>query len=255
MNSDRSASSDSDDGTAERPGGAWPAALRFLRAPKDPAESALRAIVVVGVVLGLVFTLWPSLDLRVSALFYDEAQRAWPWTHDATLVDLRALNHFIMRAIIAAAIIALVFLAAGERSFTFLPPRISAFLLATVVVAPGLITNGLLKAHWGRPRPGHVNDFNGELEFVPWWSPFGQCASNCSFVSGEASGAFVLLAVAVLVPERYRMVAIAAAIVWGLAVGMMRVAMGGHFLSDVLFAGVFTALAIWLLHGLFFRWR
>jgi len=35
----------------------------------------------------------------------------------------------------------------------------------------------------------------------------------------------------------------------------MRVAMGGHFLSDILFAGVFTALAIWVLHGAIFRWR
>ena len=49
--------------------------------------------------------------------------------------------------------------------------------------------------------------------------------------------------------------AIVVAIVYGLTVGLSRVAMGGHFLSDILFAGVFTALAIWLLHGVFFRWR
>ena len=30
---------------------------------------------------------------------------------------------------------------------------------------------------------------------------------------------------------------------------------GGHFFSDVVFAGVLTFLVIWLVHGLLYRWR
>ena len=30
---------------------------------------------------------------------------------------------------------------------------------------------------------------------------------------------------------------------------------GAHFFSDVVFAGVFSFLVIWLVHGLLYRWR
>jgi lipid A 4'-phosphatase len=29
---------------------------------------------------------------------------------------------------------------------------------------------------------------------------------------------------------------------------------GGHFLSDVIFAAIFTGLVIWAVHGFLFRW-
>jgi hypothetical protein len=32
-------------------------------------------------------------------------------------------------------------------------------------------------------------------------------------------------------------------------------AAGGHFFTDVVFAGVFTFLVIWVVHGLLYRWR
>lgn len=227
----------------------------LFRPSKDPAEHALRAIALCGVAVGLVFGLWPKLDVGVSALFYDAASHDWPWAQDPTAQALRDFNAFVTRAMIAGALIALLFVAAGMRSLASIAPRVAVFLLAAVIAGPGLIANLLLKSHWGRPRPSHVVAFGGPLDFTPWWRPFGGCPTNCSFVSGEAAGAFALLAVAVVLPRRYRAAAVAFAIVYGLAVGLMRVAMGGHFLSDVLFAGVFTALAIWLLHGALFRWR
>jgi hypothetical protein len=33
------------------------------------------------------------------------------------------------------------------------------------------------------------------------------------------------------------------------------IAVGAHFLSDVMFAGVFIALLVWVLHGPFWRWK
>jgi hypothetical protein len=35
----------------------------------------------------------------------------------------------------------------------------------------------------------------------------------------------------------------------------VRAAGGGHFFSDVVFAGVFMFLLIWIMHGLLLRWR
>jgi hypothetical protein len=54
----------------------------------------------------------------------------------------------------------------------------------------GLMANVLLKDHWGRSRPIDVTQFGGNERFVAWWDPRGNCASNCSFVSGDVSGAF-----------------------------------------------------------------
>jgi membrane-associated phospholipid phosphatase len=51
-----------------------------------------------------------------------------------------------------------------------------------------------------------------------------------------------------------RAAAYAAALVFGSAVGVMRVAVGGHFFTDIAFAGVFTFLIIWIAYALLFRW-
>ena len=39
------------------------------------------------------------------------------------------------------------------------------------------------------------------------------------------------------------------------AIGVLRMAAGAHFFTDVAFAGVFMFLVVWTLHGLIFRWR
>ena len=64
-----------------------------------------------------------------------------------------------------------------------------------------------------------------------------------------------MLAVAAAVPPPAQVPAIGIALLYGVTVGLMRMIVGGHFLSDVLFAGIFTALIVWLLHGWLFRWR
>lgn len=221
----------------------------------DDWQIGVAAIVFAGVIVGLIFAIWPQLDLKISALFYDPAHHDWFWARMPTVLALRSFNDFVTRVMVATAVIVLIFAAAGGRTFAFLPPRVAVFLLAALVLGPGLIANGIFKAHWSRPRPGEVTAFGGALDFVPWWSPFGHCTSNCSFVSGEVASASCLLAVALVLPERYRRRAILGVIVYGLAIALMRVAMGGHFLSDALFAGIFTALAIWLLYRAMFPAR
>jgi membrane-associated PAP2 superfamily phosphatase len=133
--------------------------------------------------------------------------------------------------------------------------RAIVFLLATLALAPGLLVNTVLKEHWDRPRPIAVREFNGPEGFVPWWDPRGSCRHNCSFVAGEASGAFWTLAPAALAPAPIRIFAYAGAITFGSIVGILRMAFGAHFFSDVVFAGVFTFLVIWIVHGALYRWR
>jgi lipid A 4'-phosphatase len=91
------------------------------------------------------------------------------------------------------------------------------------------------------------------LPFMPWWDPRGGCDQNCSFASGETSGAAWTVAPALLVPGGLRVVALGAAGVFTVAIGTLRVAFGGHFASDVIFAALLTLAVIWGTYGLAFR--
>ena len=129
--------------------------------------------------------------------------------------------------------------------------RISRFLR---ILGPGVVTNLVLKEHWGRPRPIDVVQFGGDEHFRPWWDPRGDCPKNCSFVAGEPSGAFWTLAGAAVVPPHWRALAYSAALAFGAAVGVLRMAAGAHFFTDWVFAGVFSFLVVWVVHGWLHRW-
>jgi lipid A 4'-phosphatase len=65
-----------------------------------------------------------------------------------------------------------------------------------------------------------------------------QCERNCSFVSGHASTGFALMALGVYGKRRQRRRWLAIGWAAGLSLGLIRIAQGGHFLGDVLFAGL-----------------
>jgi hypothetical protein len=108
----------------------------------------------------------------------------------------------------------------------------------------------LTKPLWGRVRPAQVIEFGGSLQFSPPNEMVDFCARNCSFVSGEVSGATVtalalLLIRLHLLRTLYKIASIvllAAALCLPLAVALQRIAAGRHFLSDTIFAMLFTLL-------------
>jgi membrane-associated phospholipid phosphatase len=104
-------------------------------------------------------------------------------------------------------------------------------------------------------RPVDVTQFGGTDRFTPWWDPRGPCTENCSFIAGEPSGAFWTLAPAALAPPQWRLLTYGAALAFGAFIGGLRIAVGGHFFTDVVFAGVFMFLLAWVVHGLIYRWR
>jgi membrane-associated phospholipid phosphatase len=54
---------------------------------------------------------------------------------------------------------------------------------------------------------------------------------------------------------RRRVLVASAAALAGTLIGLVRIAQGAHFLSDVIFSGVFTFLSGWLLYFLILRPR
>jgi len=213
-------------------------------------------ILALGVAAGLLFVIAPDLDHRVTDHFYDTAARKFPLATDATLVALRNLNMWI--DIVFAAVLGAVILAKlwkPERPM-LVSGRAILFLSLTFALAPGVMANVIFKENWSRPRPVHLTEYGGQEHFVPWWDPRGTCKANCSFVSGEVSSAAWTLAPAVLVPPPWKGVAVGAAVVFTAVIAVVRMAAGGHFLSDSLFAFLLTALIVWFIYDLIYRrWR
>jgi lipid A 4'-phosphatase len=126
--------------------------------------------------------------------------------------------------------------------------RAAAFVALVQLLGPGLLVNVVFKDQWGRARPHQVQAFGGELRFTPAWQPSDQCHKNCSFVSGDASVGFGLIALAWV--TRRRGAWFAAGLAVGAALGVMRMAQGSHFLSDV----IFSFYAVWFVAWALARW-
>lgn len=204
--------------------------------PNDRLLAAL-ALALVGV--GAVFALWPGLDLAATRLVYDHGGF---WNSPAVwrARDVLRLAPFWLLGGLAA-------LWLGR----FIWPKLAApsgralvFLVASLIIGPGLIVNLGLKDHSHRPRPVHVIPFGGDEAFRPWFRFDGACKRNCSFASGEAASGFWMLAPALLAPPPLRAGAVAAAILYGIVTCALRLLVGGHFLSDVLIGGLLTSLVV-----------
>ena len=208
----------------------------------------------VGAVVGVVFAVWPQLDVAISREFFNEAYRVFPVQYSLVARNLRDLFTYMIAALVAPAFIALAIKVVLPRRRMLISARAALFLITTLALGPGLMANVILKDNWGRPRPAEVTQFNGPEQFRPWWDPRGNCDRNCSFVAGEGAGGFWTLAPAALAPPPLRPLAYAAAFAFGTAAGFLRLSGGAHFFSDVMFSGVFTFLIVWLMHGLIYRW-
>src|SRR5262249_2448713 len=105
------------------------------------------------------------------------------------------------------------------RRKLLIPGRAVVFLIVTMILAPGLMANVILKDHWGRPRPIDITQFGGNEHFVAWWDPRGDCRTNCAFVSGGVAGAFLTIAPAALAPPPLRTFCYGPALCLGTALG------------------------------------
>jgi lipid A 4'-phosphatase len=205
-------------------------------------------------VVGLLFGIYPELDLKIAALFYDASTHSFPVKSNRAAEIARDAAMWIAWALALPAIIALLVKLARPDRPLLIPGRTVAFLLLTLLLSAGVLTNLTFKSFWGRPRPVMVTEFSGNQAFVPWWDPRGHCTRNCSFFSGEGATAFWTYAPAALAPPAWRPIAYAAATVFGVTTSGLRMAFGGHFFTDVAIAGLVTFLVIWFVYAYIYRW-
>lgn len=203
-----------------------------------------------GVLAALVFAGFPAIDVTVSRAFFNP-DGGFVMKQPGVGPFLRGFFTVLTWSAIAAALIGAGLAISGRRLMS-LGPASWVFVLLTLVLGPGLVANTLFKDQWGRPRPLHIAEFGGPKPFVPVLTHSTECARNCSFVSGEASSVFALLFAVALLARRRQAVLFGLAILGGATAGIVRIAQGGHFLSDVVFAGVFMALVVALVHWIVF---
>jgi membrane-associated PAP2 superfamily phosphatase len=220
-------------------------------------RSGLIVALAIAAVAGIVFGVFPELDLAISRYFYgvsDPVGNMFALRLYRPLMLARDAGLWIGTILIAPAVVALILKLILPRRKLLVSGRAIIFLMATMALGPGLLVNVILKDHWSRPRPIDVTQFGGTEHFAAWWDPRGDCDKNCAFVSGDVAGAAWTIAPAALAPPQWRALAYAGALTLTLGMAAARMMAGGHFASDVIFAGVFTFLIVWLAYALIYRW-
>ena len=200
----------------------------------------------------LLFVAYPELDLMVSGGFYADGEfflRRASWVR--FLYDYGELP--VRFVAFGAGGVALVLWAMRRGSLLGWSRKVYLYLFLAGVLGPALVVNGVFKEHFDRARPVQVEAFGGDKQFTPAFIIADQCERNCSFVSSHAACGFYFVALGFLFGGRWRRFWFASGIAAGALVGAGRILQGGHFLSDVIFAGVFVYLSAAVLHYLMFR--
>ncbi|MDH0613969.1 MULTISPECIES: phosphatase PAP2 family protein [unclassified Agrobacterium] len=201
--------------------------------------------------LVILFATFPSIDLKFSALFFSPVGQ--PWSGREPFPEW--LRDTLREGTELATLLAFIVLVGNLRLGTLQRTgwRVWAFLCGPVILCAGLLVNGVLKATIGRARPFSVTEFGGQQLFTPPFQYSTQCYSNCSFSSGEtALIASFFLPLCVLVWHRLQwrgrfvMGSIAAGTIT--LMSGLRIAAGGHFLSDVVMSILFSALTTLFLY-------
>ena len=184
----------------------------------------------------IFFIFFPESDIYFSNLFYENNKFI-----SERIIFIKSLRSFLKDLMILIPIISLFALLIDyaykfKNLKTFLNRRLRLTIIGLIIgpiVGSGIIANWYFKDQWGRARPVHINEFGGEKIFSRAFVKSDQCEKNCSWISGESSAAFSFLVGTIILknPSFFFL-----NLFLGLVVSFCRISMGGHFLSDNLFA-------------------
>ncbi|WP_045682350.1 phosphatase PAP2 family protein [Martelella endophytica] len=214
-----------------------------------PLKAAFLLLFALWWVILAIFYLFPGLDIAASRAFFittgcnvdapaGKVCGHFPIAFNVSLGPLRDF-FFWLPVVLGVSLIYRLILVWSEHGKTY-DAALSARLKAGIVsllLGPVLLVNVFLKEVSDRPRPRNTDVFGGLLDFRPVGDFSGACVSNCSFISGEAAGAGWLFCYALfLLPPRYTTLLMPVLIAISLISPVMRLAYGGHYLSDVILA-------------------
>lgn len=201
--------------------------------------------------LTFLLVLFPEVDISFSQFFFSE-ESGFLYQENFLVYQLYVLLPLLTKLFILVCLLYLVYLVVKYRSYKRILRSGVFFLVIAAAISPGLVVNEVFKENFGRARPRHIEEFNGKREFTGAFTMSDQCKRNCSFSSGHAAMGYFLTAIAYTTNLLYFNRVYFIGIVFGSLVGLSRIVMGGHFLSDVL-ASAFVVL--FLDHVIFILWQ
>lgn len=184
----------------------------------------------------MVFTRYPSLDVVFSSLFYDP-YLGFYLNHNLVVKFIHQAVPFMcgLTALITA-LFGLKILYT-KRSIKLKYYKGLLYLTLVCLLGAGAIVHYGFKDVFQRARPNAIEEFGGTAHFTPAFTISDQCTKNCSFVSGHAAAGFMFFALSFFYAGKQRLLVALLAGVLGSIIGLGRVMEGGHFLSDIVFAG------------------
>jgi lipid A 4'-phosphatase len=209
--------------------------------------------VVIFAVLAAIFLIWPEIDLWVSGLFYNPEQ-GFIYRNNAVVLSVYELFRHAPKFLLPLLMIitALSFVK-GRFGLGTDQRKPWVFLILALLIGPGILVHLVVKENWDRPRPRSVEEFGGQKDFIPAFIPAAMIAdqpgNNKSFVSGHAAMGFYLMVFAWVFRRRSWFYA---GLAMGFVVSFGRLLQGGHFASDLIFAGYlcyfsYRFLSYWIL--------
>jgi lipid A 4'-phosphatase len=201
------------------------------------------------IITSLLFVFFPQIDIFVSALFYSKESG---FIASGTWYEYILYNS--IQPVIALAIVLPILIwfynIAAKKNLYHVNKKVVLYLLLVVAIAPGIIVNDILKEHWGRARPAETTLFGGDKKFTPAFIISDQ--NGYSFSCGHVAGAFFLIAPALLIRKR-RALWMSLAVGYGLAISTIRIAVGGHFLSDTVVSFFIVYVTTLIIYGIMFK--
>ena len=207
----------------------------------------ITAFLLFGVAISAIINL-EGWDLSVSMALHESTlgESGWligkmtPWAAFYRFGEYPA----VIMAIIA--FIGYIFTLLGKFPRKYAKPFL--VIVLTVILGPGLIVNGILKPFWGRPRPADTVMFGGKEPYRNVFQPAGPGGGK-SFVCGHCANAFAIASGVSFFPYFPGLAGLflGAGLTMGTLGSFARIAQGGHYLSDTLWAGIIVlSIIAWL---------
>lgn len=201
-------------------------------------------VYIAGIIIGIVLHYYPDFDIKLATIMYQSV----PWYS-------KFINYLVKLFCLAWAMLTIYSVInkikkLGLRSIFAVKHYLNEIYLSSVLLlGPGILVHYVIKPFFVRPRPWQTNIFGGEIEFTPVLTYNQLIEANTivdqvSFVSGHVAAVSAILALTFITQQKRWLYL---SILLSLMVGMGRMIEGAHWLSDILFAWIFTYITAHIL--------